>query len=136
MLNLKFWNMRFERRFTYCLFALLAMFLLSQSVSDVRMQRISKSSYGISISVLSDAKQQKNHLNEKESENQVYAEYDPKSALSETRHLVFQQNEDFNYSSVSDFEYRYSCNLNTRLNNQKADLLLRKDLSQLQVLLI
>ncbi|MBO7229063.1 MAG: hypothetical protein J6V18_05205 [Bacteroidales bacterium] len=132
MLNLKFWNMRFERRFTYCLFALLAMFLLSQSVSDVRMQRISKSSYGISISVLSDAKQQKNHLNEKESENKNRTEI----ALSETRHLVFQQNEDFNYSSVSDFEYRYSCNLNIRLNNQKADLLLRKDLSQLQVLLI
>ena len=108
------------------------MFLLSQSVSDVRMQRISKSSYGISISVLSDAKQQKNYLNEKESENKNRTEI----ALSETRHLVFQQNEDFNYSSVSDFEYRYSCNLNIRLNNQKADLLLRKDLSQLQVLLI
>ena len=85
------------------------------------MQRISKSSYGISISVLSDAKQQKNHLNEKESQNKNRTEI----ALSETRHLVFQQNEDFNYSSVSDFEYRYSCNLNTRLNNQKADLLLR-----------
>lgn len=124
--------MIFGRRFIYCLLALVALLLCSQGVSDVRMQRISKSSYGISISVLSDAKQQKNHLNEKESENKNRTEI----ALSETRHLVFQQNEDFNYSSVSDFEYRYSCNLNTRLNNQKADLLLRKDLSQLQVLLI
>ena len=69
---------------------------------------------------------------ENESENKNKAEI----ALSESRHITILSQEDWDCKDVSTIEFHYSNNVNNRLNSQKADLFLKKDLSLLQVLLI
>lgn len=121
-----------DRGFLSYLFALLVLVLSSQDLGDLSIKTNSEFSYRFSLSAISDAKQKCDRFAENESEKKNKAEI----ALSESRHITILSQEDWDCKDVSTIEFYYSNNVNNRLNSQKADLFLKKDLSLLQVLII
>ena len=105
---------------------LFAAVVLSQSVGDMSLIKTSRLASGVTLLTEASESGRTKAL----SSNQGKDRKDIDIAFSETRHTTNISQDD------CDFEFHKSSSLNTCLHNLNANLLLRKDLSQLRVLII
>ena len=111
---------------------LFAAVVLSQSIGDMSLIKTSRLASGVTLLTEASESGRTKAL----SSNQGKDRKDIEVALSETRHTTNISQDDLDYVPVCDFEFHMSSSLNTCLHNLNANLLLRKDLSQLRVLII
>lgn len=111
---------------------LFAAVILSQSIGDMSLIKTSRLASGVTLLTEASESGRTKAL----SSNQGKDRKDIEIALSETRHTTNISQDDLDYVPVCDFEFHKSSSLNTCLHNLNANLLLRKDLSQLRVLII
>lgn len=111
---------------------LFAAVVLSQSIGDMSLIKTSRLASGVTLLTEASESGRTKAL----SSNQGKDRKDIEIAFSETRHTTNISQDDLDYVPVCDFEFHKSSSLNTCLHNLNANLLLRKDLSQLRVLII
>lgn len=111
---------------------LFAAVVLSQSLGDMSLMKTSRLASGVTLLTEASESGRTKALASKQGKDKK----DIEIALSETRHTTNISQDDLDYVPVCDFEFHNSSSLNTCLHNLNANLLLRKDLSQLRVLII